>query len=238
MAERGVIVEQAEVGSKGHRPMLVELQWVHPCFCINCVQKVHDGRISLISPLAYGKGFATGLYEIEAGENIGNLVTELRKHERVKTVTVVEKSENKALVYLRSKPDSLLIETVARTGCVPLEPSLTKDGVDNCSIYVPGEKELHSLYSTLKDNFEVKLLSKKYLKTGETKSAAYIGVKELLELKTLSSRLSPRQFEVFSYASRKGYFDSPKRIDIEEFQATWVSSPQQPASTCARRSPK
>lgn len=217
---------ETEAGRPAHKPMLVELQWVHPCFCINCVQKVHEGSISLVSPLAYGKGFATGLYEIEAGEPIGNFVGELRRQERVKRVEVVEKSEHgrgadgesvqKALVYLRSKPDSLLIETVARTGCVPLEPSLTQNGVDACAIYVPGEKELRFLYSTLKDHYEVKLLSKKYLRQGEAKQAAYVGTRELLELKTLSSRLSPRQFEVFSYASRKGYFDSPKRIDVQE----------------------
>ncbi|GEM_PF-4119877 len=220
MQKNGVHKKDSASSELEGRPMLVELQWVHPCFCINCVQKVEQGKISLISPLAYGKGFATGLYEIEAGEDIGHFVKELREQKSVKSVSVVEKAEKKALVYLRSKPDSLLIETVAKTGCVPLEPSLTQDGVDRCAIYVPGEKELHSLYSTLKDNFEVKLLSKKYLKTGETKQAAYIGLQELLQLKTLSSRLSPRQFEVFSYASRKGYFDSPKQIDLEEISSS------------------
>ena len=196
--------------------MLVELQWVHPCFCIESVQHIHDGRISLISPLAYGKGFATGLYEIEAGEEIEHFVGELKKQERVRQVNIVEKTEKKALVYLRSKPDSLLIETVARTGCIPLEPSLTKGGVDSCAIYVPSEKELRNLYSTLKDHYEVKLLSKKHLNPGETKPAAYLGLRELLELKTLSARLSARQFEVFTYAARKGYFDYPKKIELEE----------------------
>ena len=215
---------EAAAGGR-ERPMLVELQWVHPCFCISCVQKIHEGKISLISPLAYGNGFATGLYEIGAGEPITNFVDELRKQERVKKVSVVEKSddatrgEHKALVYLRSKPDSLLIETVARTGCVPLEPSLTRGGVDSCAIYVPGEKELRFLYSTLKDHYEVKLLRKSYLKTGETKQKAYLGLREMLELKTLSARLSPRQFEVFSYAARKGYFDSPRKLDLEEISA-------------------
>ncbi len=194
----------------------MELQWVHPCFCIDSVEHVHEGRISLVSPLAHGKGFATGLYEIESGESVDGFVRELKRQERVKQVVVTEKAENKALVYLRSKPDSLLIETIAKTGCVPLEPSLTKGGMDSCAVYAPSEQELRELYSTLKDNYEVKLVSKKYLRPGEGKAAAYLGLKELLQLKSLTARLSPRQMEVFSYAARKGYFENPKRTDIGE----------------------
>ncbi len=202
------------------KPMLVELQWVHTCFCIECVNKVHGSRISLVSPLSYGKGVASGLYEIDGGDDISKFVSELKGHKHVKDIRLVEKHGNRALVYMQSKPESLLIETIGKTGAVPLEPSLTKGGVDSSAIYVQDEKQLRELYSLLKDNFEVKLLSKKFLKTGESKPAAYLGLQEMLAFKSVAAALSPKQMEVISYAVRKGYFDTPKRTSIDEIAAS------------------
>jgi len=213
--------------TKDKRPMLVELQWVHPCFAIKSTEKVQEGRISLLSSLAYGKGFATGLYELETDKNVDELVKKLQGQKEVKEVRVVDRSADgkKALIYARTKPDSLLIETIAKTGCVPLEPSLTKAGVDSCAIFVPNEEQLRELYGLLKDKYDTKLLRKKFLSEGQTKAAAYVGLRELLEFKSLSARLSPRQYEVFTFAAKKGYFDTPRRVDIDALASALGLSP-------------
>jgi predicted DNA binding protein len=205
---------------KHERPMLVELQWVHTCFCIDCVNRVHGARVSLISPLAYGNGIASGLYEVEAEEDVSKLINALKAHKHVKDIRLVERHGDRALVYLRSKPESLLIETIGKTGAVPLEPSLTKGGVDSSAIYVQDEKQLRELYSLLKDNFEVKLLRKRVLDPRKAKPTAYLGLQEMLAFKSVAAALSPKQMEVISYAVRKGYFDTPKRISVDEIAAS------------------
>lgn len=215
-------------------PLLVELQWVHSCFCIDSVNKINEGRISLISPLATGKKIVTGLYEIESLDSPKQFANIISKHSSVKNVKIVDQKGNKALVYAQVIPDSLFIEGIGKTGCVPIEPSLTFDGVDSCAVYAPTQTHLKNLRSMLKDNFEVKILSKKELNPTKAKSTAYLGLKELLEFKSLSARLTPQQFEVLTLASKKGYFESPKKTSLNEI-ASFLGLKQATASEHLRK---
>ncbi len=205
-------------GVKDSKPILLELDAVHPCWCIESVNKCEGARISLISSLFNEGDVVSGLYDLRA-DDVAKFIDTLRKHKWVKEIRVVEKTKTHALAFIKSKHDALIIETIAKTGSAPLEPTLTADGKDTVAVLVPDENALRALASTMKDNFEYKLKWRKNLGGGNEKDGAPLQMfdaADFMKMRVATESLSEKQREAFLLATKRGYWNSPKRVDIEE----------------------
>ncbi len=209
------------MNGKEKRPILLELDAVHPCWCIESINKVEGAQISLVSPLVSEKDVSCGYYELNA-PNVDLFIDTLKKHPWVKEILVIEKTKNHAFALIRSQHDKLMIETMVKTGALPLEPTLTKSGFDTVALIVPDDKTLRVLASALKENFEYKIRFKKYLvkekKVGGERfgGTGLFSSTDFLKLKLATESLSPKQREAVMLASEKGYWATPKRVDLEE----------------------
>ena len=208
--------------TKDSRPILLELDAVHPCWCIESVNKCEGSRISLISSLFNEGSVVSGLYDLRA-DDVAKFIETLRKHKWVKEIRVIEKTKTHALAFIRSKHDALMIETIARTGSVPLEPTLTKEGKDTVTVLVPDERALRALASTMKDEFEYKLNWRKNLGGARNSASGKSGAPlesfdaaDFMKMRAATESLSEKQRDAFLLATRKGYWNTPKRVDITE----------------------
>ncbi|MEM0475536.1 MAG: helix-turn-helix domain-containing protein [Candidatus Norongarragalinales archaeon] len=152
------------------------------------------------------------MYELHA-DDIQRFIETLRKHKWVKEIRVIEKTRSHALAFIRSKHDTLMIETIARTRSAPLEPTLTREGKDTVAILVPDERALRALSSTLRDDFEIQL---KYKKTLEPGVLSKFNARDFMRMQIATSGLSEKQREAFLLATKRGYWNTPKRVDIAE----------------------
>jgi predicted DNA binding protein len=197
---------------RGPKPVLLEIDAVHPCWCIESANKCDNASISLISSLHDEGQVVSGIYDLRA-DDVERFIDTLRKHKWVKEIRVIEKARTHALAFIRSKHDALMIETIAKTRSAPLEPTLTRDGKDTVAILVPDERALRTLASTLRDDFEVKLKYKKTLAPG---ALAGFDAADFMRMQVATSGLSGKQRDAFLLATRKGYWRLPKRVDIAE----------------------
>lgn len=202
------------------RPILLDLTYVHDCWCIHCVDKAHGGKISLISPLTEVQGYEQGLFEVHSA-NVRAFLKTLSAQKGVKKVQLVRLAGTRAWVTITCKKNTLVYERVAATQSIPLLPSMTEEGRDYLTVLVPNDKALKELKSVLKDDIDVKILSKTYLdrapgtKGNVSKDAAPIRAADLVRLDLTARHLAPAQREAFLLATKEGYFDSPRKVDID-----------------------
>jgi len=201
-----------------NRPILVEIDAVHPCWCIESIEKAGgEGIIKGLSGLHETRDSHTLVAEVTAPE-VDRLLSALRRHPWVKQLDVLSKTREYALVNVRSKVDKLMYERIVGTRSTPLMPSYTGGGHDSLAVIVPSDNELRRLYSLLKDDFEVKVRRKKYLEPVKPVEVS-LNVSYFLEFRAVRDLLSQKQLEAFVLASEKGYFSLPKRTSIEELAA-------------------
>ncbi len=196
------------------RPILLDLSWVHDCWCIDCVNKSREGRMSLISPLAESKEYEKGLFEIHAG-NLKLFLKNLKAQKGVKALQIVRVSGTRAWVHITFKKNSLVYERIAATNSIPLLPSMTEAGRDYLTVLVPNDKALRELKSTLRDDVDVKIVSKTYLDSRQDKTLAPIRASDLMRLDLTARNLSALQRDAFLLATKEGYFDTPRKVDID-----------------------
>ena len=170
----------------------------------------------MISSLFNEGTVVSGLYDLSA-PNVQAFIDALRKHKWVKEIRVVEKSKTHALAFIKSKHDALMIETIAKTGSAPLEPTLTRDGKDTVAVLVPDERALRALASTMKDNFEYTLKWRKNLGSEKGgKALEMFDAADFMKMRVATESLSEKQRDAFLLATRKGYWQTPKRVDLAE----------------------
>ena len=204
------------------RPILIDLEYIHPCWCIRAVEKIESGKILLVSPLRFNKNAEQGLFELEAPD-VDKLIKSLAGSPHVKKITVLQKSKTWALADIICTHDSLILAKLMRTRSVPLLPTLTKDGHDLATLIVPSEKELRMLSSLLKEDTEFKVRSKKYLDSQLPYSL--FNSQEFLKFKLVTEHLPSKQREAFLRASNAGYYALPKKTTIEELALKMGISP-------------
>jgi len=204
------------------RPILIDLEYIHPCWCIRAVEKLEGGKILLVSPLRFNRTTEQGLFELEASD-VGKLIRMLGESPHVKKITVLQKSATWALADIICTHDSLILAKLMRTCSVPLLPTLTKDGRDLATLIVPSDRELRMLSSLLKEDTEFKVRSKKYLESQLPRSL--FNSRDFLKFKLVTEHLPEKQREAFLLASSKGYYTLPKKTTIEDLALKMGVSP-------------
>jgi len=208
---------------KKERPVLLDLEYVHPCWCISAVEKVEGSRIMLVSQLIFHKGAEEGLFEIDSQDDVSNVLKAISKSPHVTRLQVIHKTKNWALANIVFKHDSLVISKFAQAKSILLPPTLTKVDRDYATVVVPSERQLRELASLLKESVDFKVRSKKYLDSMAPSSL--FNSPEFLKFRLVSQHLPEKQKEAFILAVKKGYYDTPKKTTIEDLAGALDVSP-------------
>jgi predicted DNA binding protein len=200
------------------RAVLLDLEYTHDCWCIDCTRHLEGSAISMVEGGFSYKDSTTGLFSLTGAEP-KRFARQLKRHPWVRDVTLLEASPSGALATIRFKRNSLVAESVAQAGCVPLEPSMTKAQTDHLTVLVPKESQLAELTSMLKERTEgLRVKARTYLDAGKNPlQAANAG--DFLKLSALSAGMPAKQRAAFLLACDRGYYDHPKRVTLEELAA-------------------
>ncbi len=196
-------------------PLIAELEAYHEdCFSIDATSRIPDSSIKFLCFGGFSKWGTSVIHELKAPD-VSTLIRALGSHPRVRKLSVIRKDKATAEVDIITAPDSLFITGIGETGCIPIEPTGTADGIDRYSLIVPDGRKLQQLFEILSEKYHLKLKAKRYIRSGQASFASFRS-SGFLQLKTASELLTPRQFEAFDLACKEGYYSKPKRIKLEE----------------------
>lgn len=196
------------------KPLIAELEVHHEnCFAIEATSKVAGSSTRYLGLGGTSKDGTTVIHELRSPD-IEGLICALKSHPRVKKISVIRKDSTSAEVSILSEKDSLFITAMGESGCIPIPPTSTEDGMDKCTLIAPSHNALVRLFRLLDGKYDMKLKAKRYL-SGEPSFGSFRS-SGFLQLKAACELLTPRQFEAFDLACRHGYYLRPKRITLEE----------------------
>jgi len=206
---------------KSNSPVLVEIEYVHPCWCIETAEKNEGGKVVLLSTLYSTKTVEEGLFELEA-EDVARFAASLSKNPHVRKLTVIQKTKSWALAKIAFDHDSLIVSKIMKTKSTPLS-AMTKGDRDSVTVIVPSLRDLRALSSLMKDDTEFWLRSKKRLESND--ALGLFNSKDFLNFKLVTERLPEKQRDAFTLASLKGYYSLPKKTSIADLAALADVSP-------------
>ncbi|MFH1785305.1 MAG: helix-turn-helix domain-containing protein [Candidatus Micrarchaeota archaeon] len=211
------------------QPLIVELEQIHDCTSIAVTDKLKDVKIKWLATIGQDEKTITNLFEVDTS-NLRSTVELFKKQSKVKEVAIIIIGNHKSQISVKQSKDLATAPALAKTKTMWIEPTWTEDGVDHVTMLAPNFKSLKHFMELVKDHgYDLKIKSKRYLEPSQSVSLDNFRTSGFSKLKFASEILTDRQMEVFDLACRYGYYEEPKKINIEELSKKLDISP----STCA-----
>lgn len=209
------------------KPILMDLDITHDCWCIDAAEKMGEGIISH-APYMASNDTKTSVVELKiSSPEVGTAISAIESHPYVKKVVEVYRDKSKGFVYVYCDYGKIVLKRIHESGCIRLDPSSTTDGVDKVLVMAPAQENVRQFFDLVEDDCTVNIHSKKQLKEKEMGSFDFFENSGFLKLKTTSDFLTPRQRETFETACAHGYYKYPKKVtlgDIAELQGISAST--------------
>jgi len=196
------------------KPILLEFEVVHPCYAVDSTAKIKDSRMRWITTAGKDAGGIYNVYQVRS-PHIDRFIEALRKHPLVQDVNVLRKTGDLAELGIKSDYNKMVIATINKTKCVLLDTS-TESGVDRALLLAPSEKNFREFMDSLKDTMDIRLKAKRYLRQVDQIGLDTFRSSGFLQLKEVSERLTGKEMECFSLACKQGYYETPKKVTLEE----------------------
>ncbi|MEW6328958.1 MAG: helix-turn-helix domain-containing protein [Candidatus Micrarchaeota archaeon] len=198
------------------KPVLIDLDISHLCWCVDVTDKMKDTVLKTISPAYVDKNNLINIYYITSPD-LKHAMELIKKHPFVKKVDVLRKGEDRIIAKIASKYDAMVTQDLHSSDVVPVEPIVVEGGLDKLALLAPSEKQLRELMGKLDERgVDLKLKAKKYLTKKDELSLDFFRTSGFLNLHVAAGLLTQKQREIFELACRYGYYDIPKKITLEE----------------------
>ena len=198
-------------------PVLFEVDIHHLCWFVDITEKNPDATIVSTLSTIHGD-LITNVIQLNSPTPKVD-IERMKKHPLVKKVDIITLSPTSALLSVTSSYKAMTYKILHQTNVKLLEAPVTKGGMDSEILLAPSHKEmadLLSLWKEQKDYNEVKLKRKRNLKPEDVKSLSMFRTTGFFDLQSAKELVTPKQLEIFQLACDYGYYDTPKKISIEE----------------------
>jgi predicted DNA binding protein len=205
-------------------PVLFEVDIHHLCWFVDITEKNPDATLVSTMSTVHGD-FITNIVQLTSPTPKED-IERIKKHPLVKKVDIITLSPNSALLSVTSSYKAMTYKILHQTKVKLLESPVTKGGVDSEILLAPSHKEMADLLGLWKEqkDYEVKLKRKRHLRPEDAKSLGMFRTTGFFDLQSAKELITPKQLEVFQLACDYGYYDTPKKISIEELaQRTGLS---------------
>jgi len=197
------------------KPVVVELELTHNCFCTDVPERMKDGRIKYIAYTGSGPHSVYHLFEVRAPD-LDNVLERIRKHPTVKQVQILRKSDNMAEIHAETEKDPSTAKALLKSRSIFMEPALYEGGVERIVIMAPSDDSFRQFLNSLDESFNVKLKSKHYIRKNEKISLDFFRNSGFLKLRAAADLVTDKQLEAFQLACGQGYYEEPKKISMRE----------------------
>jgi len=201
------------------KPVIVELELTHNCFCTDVPERMKDGRIKYIAYTGSGPHSVYHLFEVRAPD-LDNVLERIRKHPTVKQVQILRKSDSIAEIHAETEKDPSTAKALLKSKSIFMEPAVYEGGVERIVIMAPSDDSFREFLDSLDKSFNVKLKSKHYIRKNEKISLDFFRNSGFLKLRAAADLVTDRQLEAFQLACRHGYYEEPKKVSLRELGET------------------
>ncbi len=198
------------------QPLIVELEQVHHCTSLEVCDKLKDVRIKWLATIAGDEKTVTYLFEVDTPQ-LRNVLKKAKEHKNVREARVIRIGDKKSQIVIRQDRKVATAPYLAKTGTMWLEPTWSEGGVDHVTMLAPDFKSLRQFIDLVSEKgYDLKIKSKRYISKSESPSFDSFRSTGFNKLKLANELLTERQLETFDLACRHGYYETPKKISIEE----------------------
>ncbi len=201
--------------SKNGPALLIELEQVHDCCSVEVSGKLHDSRIKWLATVGQDRKYVTNLFEINSPQPKA-FIEHLTTHKDVGEVKVLSLQANKATITMKTKKKASTAPHLQKSGTTWIEPTWSEEGTDHVTMFAPDFNSFKKFLESVEGSYDIRVKAKKYIDTKTQPSFDTFRASGFLQLKTASELLTDKQMEAFDLACRFGYYDTPKRISLEE----------------------
>ena len=197
-------------------PLILELEQMHDCISCNASEKVHETRIKWLATLSMDAKTVTNLFEIET-VNLVSISDKLKAMKEVKEVKVVQKGEQKTWITIRFGESIATAPKLVKSGCTWLQPAWSENGVDKVTMFAPTYGNFRKFLDLADESgYDIKVKSKRYITPKDKVNFDIFSSSGYVQLKSAIELLTPRQYELFDLACRYGYYEEPKKVNLQE----------------------
>lgn len=201
--------------AKKNKPLIVELELTHNCFCTDVPERMKDGKIKYVAYTGSGPHSVYHLFEVKAPD-LEKVIERIKKHPTVRQVQILRKSDNIAEIHVESDRDPSTAQALLKTKSIFMEPAVYEGGVERIVVMAPSDDNFREFLDSLDKSFNVKLKSKHYVKKNEKISLDFFRNSGFLKLRAAADLITDKQLEAFQLACKNGYYEEPKKVSLEE----------------------
>lgn len=195
--------------------LLIELEQVHDCCSVEVSGKFHDSRMKWLAFMGQDKNVVTNLFELTS-PNPKAFIEHLKTHKDVPEVKIISLANQKAIISVKTKKKVSTAPHLAKSGTAWVEPTWSEEGADHVTMLAPDFNSFKKFLESVEGSYDIKVKSKRYLTPKTQFSLDSFRSSGFLQLKTASELLTDKQMEAFDIACRHGYYETPKKITLEE----------------------
>ncbi len=203
------------MAEKNKKPVVVELELTHNCFCTDVPEKMKDGKIKYIAYTGSGPHSVYHLFEVKAPD-LNRVLDKIRRHPTVRQVQILRKSDNIAEIHVESDKDPSTAKALLESRSIFMEPAVYEGGVERIVVMAPSDDSFRQFVDSLDKSFNVKLKSKHYIRKNEKISLDFFRNSGFLKLRAAADLITDKQLEAFQLACRYGYYEEPKKTSLKE----------------------
>ncbi len=203
------------MAEKNKKPVIVELELTHNCFCTDVPERMKDGKIKYVAYTGSGPHSVYHLFEVRAPD-LDKVLDKIRKHPTVRQVQILRKSDNIAEIHAETDKDPSTAKALLESKSIFMEPAVYEGGVERIVVMAPSDDSFREFLASLDKSFNVKLKSKHYIRKNERISLDFFRNSGFLKLRAAADLITDKQLEAFQLACKHGYYEEPKKVSLKE----------------------
>jgi predicted DNA binding protein len=191
------------------KPLIISLEYNHDCFCSDVPERYQDTSIRYIAELGLTNKSISHIFNIRGGE-VNKFLDAIRKHPITYNLSVLRKTKDFAEIVAVSREDVSTRHAMNRSGCAFISYPIYDSGIEKAHMFAPSFEAFKHFLDSLKNSYNVKVTSKRYLGEDEGFDSESLMRSGYLDLFSAAGRLTRRQAEALRLASDLGYYEMPK----------------------------
>jgi len=197
------------------KPLIATIEYTHNCICSDVPERHPDTSIKYLAELGDDGKNISHLFSVKGGD-VHSFLESMRVHPTASDVRAIRKTEDGADVITVTRKEASTSHALKEAKCAFISSPVYGGGIEKVKIFAPSFNALRHFLDALKDSYNVRIVSKHFMKDKEKITPELLVKSGYLELMQATETLTERQIEALNLACSMGYYDMPKKKAITD----------------------
>lgn len=195
------------------RPLIASIEYNHNCICSDITERYPNANIVYLAEAGLCGDKIRHLFTVSGDEKMA-FIDSARSHDTIHDVSILRKTADSVDISTVTQDDQGTAYALRESGCVFISNPVYQDGIEKIRIFAPSFSALGRFFDSLNNSYNVRIVSKHFLKEDEKITPENLIRSEFMEFLSAADLLTKRQIEAVKLASVYGYYEIPKRTSI------------------------